>query len=175
MKKLTLLVALVAAIGIVNAQSDYKQAIGIRVSPASNYDLAAASFKTFLSEAGAIELNAGFGGDRYYDIPGDNYRTNSVSFTGAYQHHFDIQPVDGLKWYIGGGATVFHTASSNKNKAYRGTGFGLFPTGGADYKFKSIPLNVSADWRPTFLVARPERGWNNFLGEQFGVSARYTF
>lgn len=173
MKKITLLVAFVATIGIVNAQSDYSKAIGVRVSPPSNYDVIAASFKTFLTDAGAIELNAGFGGHRY-NIPGDDYRTNSVSFSAAYQHHFDIKPVDGLKWYIGGGATVFHTSSTYKNSGYRGTGVGLFPTGGADYKFKSIPLNVSADWRPTFLVTAPG-DYANFLGDKFGVSARYTF
>lgn len=173
MKKLTLLVAFAATIGIVNAQSDYSKAIGIRVSPVSNYDAVSASFKTFLTEAGAIELNAGFGGSAAHYL-GDNYRTNSFSVSGAYQHHFDIKPVDGLKWYVGGGATVFHTASSYKKSDFRGTGVGLFPTGGADYKFKNIPLNVSADWRPTFLVTAPN-AYSNFLGDRFGVSARYTF
>lgn len=173
MKKITLVVAFMATLGFVNAQSEYSKAIGARVSPVSNYDAVAASFKTFLTEAGALELNAGFGGRRYNAI-GDDYRTTSISFSGAYQHHFDIQPVDGLKWYVGGGATVFHTSSSYKNSGYKGTGVGLFPTGGADYKFKNIPLNVSADWRPTFLVASPD-SYNNFLGDKFGISARYTF
>ncbi len=77
-----------------------------------------------------------------------------------------------MKWYVGGGATVFH--SSSKYDPFKGVSVGLFPTGGADYKFAKIPLNVSADWRPTFLVAKTDQ-YNGFYGDGFGVSARYTF
>ncbi len=175
MKKVTLLVAFVATLGIVNAQTDYSKAIGLRVSPVSNYDMIAVSFKTFLTEAGALELNGGFGTNR---VPGwgsilNNYSTTSASISAAYQHHFPIKPVDGLKWYVGGGASVINTFSDTKE--LKGISAGLFPTGGIDYKFKKIPLNVSADYRPTFVIAKPDRGWNSFLGEQFGIAARYTF
>ena len=173
MKKITLVVALLATFGIGNAQSSYKQAIGARVSPLSDYDVFAASYKVFLAKPSAIELNAGFGGNGVNYL-GNSYRTNSFSVSGTYQHHFDINPVEGLKWYIGGGATVFHTSSSYKSGGYNGTGVGLYPTGGVDYKFRNIPLNVSADWRPTFLVTAPA-AYNNFLGDRVGVSARYTF
>ncbi|MFT4024308.1 MAG: hypothetical protein QM664_11050 [Flavihumibacter sp.] len=53
----------------------------------------------------------------------------------------------GLQWYIGGGVAAYNSFS-NKDY-YRGFGLGLFPTGGVDYKFGNIPLNVSADFRPT--------------------------
>lgn len=173
MKKL-LVVAFVLATTLVNAQSDYSKGIGLRVSPISDYDMVAVSFKTFLTKAGALELNAGFGTNK---VPGwvevNSYSTTSASISGAYQHHFPIKPVDGLKWYVGGGASVINTFSDTKE--LKGVSVGLFPTGGVDYKFKTIPLNVSADYRPTFIVAKPDRGWNSFIGEQFGLSARYTF
>lgn len=174
LKKITLVVALLATFGIVNAQSNYSKAIGARVSPLSNYDAFAASFKTFVTEAGAVELNAGFGTNR---VPGwgayNKFSTTSLSISGAYQHHFPIKPVEGLQWYVGGGASIVNTFSDYSE--FKGVSAGLFPTGGVDYKFKSIPLNVSADYRPTFFVAKPDEGWSRFSGEQFGVSARYTF
>lgn len=174
MKKLFLMAVVFAAISV-NAQSDYSKAIGVRVSPLSNYDMVAASFKTFLTEAGAIELNAGFGTTK---VPGigvlNNYGTTSFSFSGAYQHHFDIAPVEGLKWFVGGGAVVMHTSSDYSD--YKGISVGAFPTGGVDYKFKSLPLNVTADYRPTFLFVRPDDHlFRGFLGDHFGISARYTF
>ena len=167
MKKITLMVALVATMGSVNAQSTYKRAIGLRVSPVSNHDMVAASFKTFLTKAGALELNAGFGTKEL------GYGTSSASVSAAYQHHFPIGKVEGLQWFVGGGLSAFTTFSSDSD--YKGFGIGLFPTGGADYKFKKIPLSVSADYRPTFLVAKPKSGWGGFLGDNFGIAARYTF
>lgn len=169
--KLTLGLALLSLSSALFAQSNYKQAIGVRLSPASNYDVFAASYKMFLAEQPALEFNLGVGGNRYaYFV--DDYRTTTVSVSAAYQHHFAIKPVDGLKWYVGGGATVFH--SSSKHDAFKGVSVGLFPTGGADYKFKKIPLNVSADWRPTFLVAKTDQ-YSGFYGDGFGIAARYTF
>lgn len=174
MKKMTLLVALLATFGTIDAQSNYSKAIGLRLSPASSYDMVAVSFKTFVTEAGAFELNAGFGTNRYPGTAAINkFSTTSASISAAYQHHFPIKPVDGLKWYVGGGASLVNTFYDNAD--YRGVSAGLFPTGGVDYKFKNIPLNVSADYRPTFIIAKPKQGWGNFLGENFGVAARYTF
>lgn len=173
MKKMTIVVALMAIFGGIHAQNNYKQAIGARISPLSDYDIFSGSYKVFLAEPSAIELNAGFGGNRDY-VLGTSYRSSSFSVSAAYQHHFEIAKVNGLKWFIGGGGTIFHTASTYKNSGYKGTGVGLFPTGGADYKFKKIPLNVSADWRPTFLATAPN-AYNSFLGDRFGLAARYTF
>lgn len=175
MKKLILMALVALSTFTINAQSDYSKAIGIRVSPLSNYDMVAASFKTFLTDAGAIELNLGFGTTKVPGLVGLNqYGTTSISLSGSYQHHFEIKPVDGLKWFVGGGAVVMHTSSDYND--YKGVSVGAFPTGGVDYKFKSFPLNVSADYRPTFLFVRPDDHlFGSFLGDHFGISARYTF
>jgi hypothetical protein len=147
-------------------ESSYKSGIGIRAGR-GYYDLIAASFKTFVSEKGAVELNVGFRGYSY------SYSWFNLSFSAAYQYHFNIGNVEGLKWFIGGGATAYNTFSSYK--AYTGFGLGLFPTGGVDYKFANIPLNVSADIRPTIGIIKPYTYYDNFYVGNVGLSARYTF
>ena len=174
MKKVTLLVAFIATIGFVHAQSTYKQAIGARVSPThQEYELFSGSYKFFVTDPGAIELNLGFGGKRY-PVPGESRDKNApgISFSGTYQHHFDIKPVDGLRWFIGGGGVLYNIASDYDR--YKGFGAGVYPTGGIDYKFNKIPLNLTADVRPTFYVARPEN-FKSFHGQAVGIAARYAF
>lgn len=170
MKKIALL--LFVAIGIsaaVNAQkegSDYKSAVGLRLG-STYYDVLSFSYKTFITEQGAIELNGGFGARGY----SNGYHATTLSGAASYQHHFDIKPVDGLKWFVGGGATIFNTFSDYDT--YKGFGFGIFPTGGVDYKFAAIPLSLTADVRPTFNITGPSY-YNSFYGN-FGIAARYTF
>ena len=154
------------------SDGDYRGAIGGRVGT-SFYDLLSVSFKTFVSGNGAIELNGGFGIRGYAGYYGGYYyddRPFSLSASAAYQHHFNI-PVRGLKWFVGGGLTVAQSFSDND--ALKEFNFGLFPTGGIDYKIPRIPLNVSADIRPTFFVTNPSI-YNDVVAS-FGVSARYTF
>ncbi len=152
------------------SQTDYKSAIGGRLAPASYYDIVAFSFKTFISEAGALEFNVG-GGSKSYHYTNDEYRPFSVSFSAGYQHHFNI-PVEGLRWYIGGGLTGFNAFSDES--VYEGFGFGFFPTGGIDYKFPNMGLNLSADLRPTIFFTRPDY-YDSFNASTFGISARYAF
>jgi hypothetical protein len=179
MKKL--LVFLIAVISAGSAQSQkesnggnsYKSAIGGRLGT-TYYDIISVSFKTFVTTNGALELNGGFGARNYdyaYNSNSINANTSAISAAISYQQHFDIKPVAGLKWFVGGGAVIFNTFSDYD--PYQGFGFGLFPIGGADYKFAKIPLNLSADIRPTFHVTSPDY-FNSFYGN-FGVAARYTF
>lgn len=153
--------------------NSYQSAIGLRIAPAGYYDLVSASYKTFLaSTPGALELNLGFRPDHYGGTD-----VISVSFAAGYQYHFDIPPVPGLKWFIGGGLSLYDTHVRDKNNNYNydsGFGMGIFPTGGADYKFADIPLDVSADLRPTIGFVRPNDYYNYFY-VSVGFSARYTF
>jgi hypothetical protein len=166
MKKIMLLLVLCAAAFISNAQKnggDYNAAIGARFGT-TYYDIVSFSYKKFTNAKGALEFNAGFGSHGY-----GGYNTATLSGALSYQWHFDI-PVEGLKWFVGGGATVFNTFSEGND--YEGFGFGLFPTGGIDYKFPTIPLNLTADVRPTFLVASPS--YYNSVYTNFGFAVRYT-
>lgn len=169
---ITLLASIVCMAGY--AQTDYKNAIGARLAPESYYDFFAFSYKTFVTDAGALEFNAGGGSrrhgftinDRY-----DNYRPFSISVSATYQHHFKI-PVQGLRWFVGGGL-VGYNAFSDYSK-YNGFGLGFYPTGGIDWKVPNVPLNLTADYRPTIIVTRPDNLGDNFEARNFGISARYT-
>ncbi len=150
------------------AQSNYKTAVGLRLG-GGYYDLVSASLKTFVAGGpGAIEFNIGF---RDYGYIGYSWFNLSASL--SYQYHFDIKAVDGLRWFVGAGLTAFHTFSSYDY--YRGFGLGVFPTGGVDYKFSRIPLDVSADFRPTIAVIKPYTYYDAFYLGNVGVAARYTF
>lgn len=166
MKRVILMGVLIASISTKGfSQSTYDKAIGLRISE-SYYDIASVSYKFFVSEQGALELNGGFGARRY---TGDGAFALSAALT--YQHHFDIGNVPGLKWYIGGGAIAYNVFSDRSR--YNGFAAGIYPTGGVDYKFSKIPLNLSADYRPTLFLARPDY-YGIFYGTNFGIAARYA-
>jgi hypothetical protein len=156
----------------------YHSAIGLRIGTGYS-DLFSASYKIFLSESpGALEFNLGVKPPySYAGYPGNPSYSNSditlMSFSGSYQYHIPIPALPGLQWFIGGGFTLTNTFSDLDG--YNGLGLGLFPTGGADYKFGKIPLEVSVDIRPTFRVASPVYyDYENFYFPDFGFSARYT-
>jgi hypothetical protein len=170
MKRVILLGVLIASLGTKGfSQSTYDKAIGIRISE-SYYDIASVSYKFFVSDQGALELNGGFGA-RTYRYVGNRYGAFALTAAITYQHHFNIGTVPGLRWFIGGGLMAYNAFSDEKD--YRGFAVGIYPTGGVDYKFPRIPLNVSADYRPTLLLGRPER-YDAFYATNFGVAARYT-
>jgi len=174
--RIFLLVAFIFVQLTTNAQANYKNAIGARLSTYTPYDAVAVSYKNFLSDHGAVEFDFGFGGKNMI-IPnsaGKKSYSPGISLTGSYQYHSKIETPtnEGLSWFGGGGLTLFNIFS--KNDLYGGFGSGLFATAGIDYKFKAVPVNLTADWRPTVFVSSPD--W--FPPLQFGtvgISARYTF
>jgi hypothetical protein len=168
MKKRAFIFMVVLSAGLSGfSQSKYQSAVGIRVG--SGYaDVVSASYKTFIGESpSAVEFNLGIKpGYGAYDV-------FNLSLAATYQYHFPIAPVDGLQWFIGGGLIGYRSFSSYSG--YRGFGLGIYPTGGVDYKFGNIPLNLSADLRPTIRIAAPEfYDYSNFYFGNFAVSARYT-
>jgi hypothetical protein len=151
-------------------QTTYDNSIGIRLGT-GYYDIFSASFKTFISSSpSALEFDLGFKPQSYgYGLDAFN-----LSFSAAYQYHFDIAAVPGLRWFIGGGLSAYNTFVSSNQYYQSGFGMGVFPTGGADYKIAKIPLAVSLDFRPTFGFVRP----NDYYSYDYfslGLSARYTF
>lgn len=163
--KLVLTVVFVSAAISLFAQSNYKQSIGGRLGT-GYYDVIAAAYKTFITNPGALEFDLGI---RPYHKHDDWV---NVSFSGGYQHHFNIKPVPGFKWFIGGGMIIANSFSDNKE--YNGFNMGIFPTGGVDYKFSNIPLSVSADIRPTISIVEGNDYHDGFY-DNVGISARYTF
>lgn len=165
MKKIILaFVALFFAVGVF--AQDYKNSIGIRLG-SGYYDVVSASFKTFITQPGALEFNLGFDSDRFV---GDRF--TNVAFSGAYQHHFQIGNIPGFKWFVGGGA-VFSNTFSDYDEV-KGFNVGIFPTGGVDYKLRNAPFAFSADIRPTIHVVNGAGYYDGFYANG-GVTARYVF
>jgi hypothetical protein len=134
------------------AQSDdksYNSAIGLKL-----LDGAGITYKHFLEENKAIEL-VGF------------FWNRGTRITGLYEFHFDINELDGLKWYVGPGAHV----SLYNTKYGGGTTIGLDGVLGLDYKISTLPLNLSIDWQPSYEFGLG-RG---FVGSWGGLGVRYTF
>ena len=160
------------------SQTTYHSAIGLRIGTGYD-DLFSASYKIFLSDGpGALELNLGvkppYTSTGY---PGNvSYNSSNItmmSFSASYQYHVPIAALPGFQWFVGGGLSLTNTFSDLDG--YNGFGMGIFPTGGADYKFGKIPLDVSVDIRPTFRVVSPTYyDYENFYFPDFGFSARYT-
>lgn len=170
MKKTNLLLALIFLLGAsAFAQSEYKSAVGGRVGIPI-----AGSIKHFISEAGALEGYLGFAGEGPAKYTA--YYGGTRFVIGAmYQHHFPIGDIDGLQWYVGGGPIVqfFNVKDNNNPGDYSSTAIGINGVGGVDYKFRGIPLNVSADWMPVFFLSKTH--YPNFHPSYGGIAARYTF
>jgi hypothetical protein len=164
MKKLTFLLGIFLTFAALStqAQSEYKSAIGARLGLPVSF-----SYKHFITERGALEGNVGFGRSGY--LNGWNY----FRVGGMYQHHFPIGDIEGFKWYVGGGAFVQFNSYPDyfNNFGYSKTSLGINGVGGVDYKFKNIPLNLSADWMPTIFIGDY---YQSFGGGYGAVSVRYV-
>lgn len=159
MKKLFFTLALALGCFVAAYSQNYKSALGLRLG----YPISA-TYKHFISEPGAIEVFAGFRSWTYYSW---------FNVAGAYEHHFPISGVDGLNWYVGGGASAFFW---NYKDLFPGdnsasTSIGIMGVLGLDYKFDNAPVNLSVDWMPIFFV----NGYGNGFGGGYGaLSARYV-
>ena len=137
---------------------NYKFAAGLRLGYPS-----AASIKLFVSENHALEVYAG---TRGFSFTGS---TRSVS--GAYQvHRNPISGLGGLKWYTGVGVTVFLDDSPLDNIAP--SSYGLQSYAGLEYVFDDIPLSISVDWIPTYLLS-DELSNIGFSGDYGTLAVRY--
>ncbi len=160
-KKFFLTIALALGCFAAAYSQSYSSAIGLRLGyPAS------LSYKQFFSEQGAIE---GFLGFRSYT----GYSWMNVGAT--YQHHFPITGVDGLNWYVGGGASIFFWNDKDNvfvnNSDFSTTSFGVLGVLGLDYKFENAPFNLSVDWMPTIFI----NGYGSGFGGGYGaLCVRYV-
>lgn len=133
--------------GALKAQ-DYRFALGIRLSNSSPTLNNSVTGKYFITETSAIEGIVSFG---------------SRFGAGALLELHRSLKVEGLNWFWGGGAYV----GTQDGDTYVG------PTGilGLDYKFPTIPLNLSLDWKPELDIIPSIR----FVPDAFALSARFAF
>ena len=135
--------------------SDYQTAVGFKFHPT------AITAKHFIKSDAALE------GLLYIWRDG-------VRVTGLYEYYGDINGVDGLKWYIGGGAHVgfwndeWRRDYPNRNK---GVNIGVDGVLGLDYKIKGAPINISLDWQPSVSFV----GYNYWEAGWGGLAIRFAF
>jgi hypothetical protein len=143
---------------------DYQSAIGLRLG----YPLSV-SYKTFLNDSNnALELFVNFRSEKVF-----GYGWTRIGAGGAYQVHNDIEAVEGLQWYYGGGASVYFWSFDNGYDFGDDASVSIGIQGylGLDYKFANAPVNLSLDWVPTFFL----NGFGNGFGADNGALAvRYT-
>jgi hypothetical protein len=126
---------------------DYRLALGVRLS--NNVPTLSSSFtgKYFITEKNAIEGLVSFG--------------NRFGIGGLLEFHKPFA-TEGLSWFFGAGGYV----GFEDDDTYLG------PTGvlGLDYKFPSVPVNLSIDWKPELDILPSI----NFVPEAFAVSIRFV-
>lgn len=150
MKSKLLLMALLATLGMASTAKaqDYKFGVGVRLSNSNPTLNNSVSAKYFVTDKTAIEGLVSFG--------------TRFGIGGLIEIHEPFKTA-GFSWFYGGGAYV---GFQDKN-TYLG------PTGivGLDYKFPSIPLNLSLDWKPELDII-PKI---SFVPDAFAVTARFAF
>lgn len=139
------------------ATGDYKTAIGVKFL----YGLSVTA-KHFLQEKHALE---GIFTYRGFDGLGSQFGA-----TIAYEYHNPIKGVTGLKWYVGGGGHFQYFSFDDANVEAT-TLFGAVGVLGLEYKFKGIPLAISADWQPVYIFNEN----SGFSAENGGIGIKYTF
>jgi hypothetical protein len=161
MKFRNYLILLILGIALSMQAQEYKSAIGLRLGVPISI-----SYKRFISEKAALEFVFGYRNTTYW---------NYLNLGAYYQHHFPIKSVDGLAWYLGGGANVFIWDYDNDfypNNNYSKVNFGISGCIGLDYKFADIPLNLSVDWIPTIFINSDI--YSGFVGGVGALAVRYV-
>lgn len=161
--------------------SGYAQSDTLPASRAHSYTLSAglrlgspiaASLKYFPSEKGAIEAIIGH---RSYAETWATYRYSWTLLGATYAAYTPIKEVEGLRWFIGGGAGMFlwnWGQNSWLKDEYASTTPLLILHGGLDYKFRNTPFNLSLDWMPLYSLSDYDGGFYAGFG---AISARYVF
>ena len=138
--------------------TDYKTAIGIRLSNNMPIVSNAITLKHFIKDNTAVEAYFSF---------------SDPLALGAMLEFYKPISTPGLRWYYGGGAYLGFGKTYDVNKArdVNTNYFGAQGVVGLDYKFASVPINLSIDWKPELNLVSDI----NFEPAAIGFSARFTF
>jgi len=152
MKKLIVL-AIAIVISVSTYAQNYKSSVGLRLGYPT-----AGTYKTFVSESSALEGIVGFGSYSSY--------LSYINLRANYLIHTDFESVDKLQWYYGAGVGAFIWSYDNFYYTERSNNLGIGISGiiGAEYTFEDIPLAVSIDWAPTFIVSGIGSGFGSGYG-----------
>jgi hypothetical protein len=133
----------------------YNSALGIRLGSTNGI-----SYKTFIKQKAAIE---GIG----------TFRNSGIGLTCLYQVHGIAFKSNDFNWYVGGGGHINSWQAYEKkiNGNKRNYALGLDGIIGLEGKFKTVPLAISLDWKPTIDFTN-NSGYN---GDSVTVSVRYCW
>jgi len=131
--------------------SSYDNAVGMRIEFGNKYGTwAGFSGKHFFSDNVAGELMLLFG-------------DGVTLLEPELQYHGDIENAAGLRWVLGfGPGFAFGNGS---------TDILLRPLAGLDYKIQDVPINLTFDWRPAFVITHG----TDFNAARFGLGIRYAW
>jgi hypothetical protein len=151
MKKIAIATIALFIIGLsqVNAQSDYKKAVGLGIDFGTGFTLVGPSAKYFFKENQVAQAEVLFG-------------SGITGVTFLYQYYGNIPSGNGLKWFAGIGPSFIFIGG--------GTTFSARPNVGLDYKLDTIPLSFSFDWRPDIIISDD----GGFQVARFGLGIRYV-
>lgn len=140
------------------SQTPYRQSIGV----VSGF-IEGGSYKTFLADNFAFQADFGIRISLY---------ALGAEVNGNFMYEQAIR--NGFYWFAGGGLSLGPAFGGTFNSV--GFKLGLNSIGGAEYKFRNIPITLQADIRPgsSFYI------YNNSFAARFdynflNASARYTF
>lgn len=155
MKNLILSTIVIMAMSLqVNAQKKqrldlpYKTAIGVRFQPIGL----------------SLKFNSSYS-VRTFELVG--YFKDGFTAAGYYYWNITLDKNHTMRAYIGGGGQAGFKNQDNGGDAV----FGVAGIVGLDYKFKKLPINISADWQPSYQVGDNEE----FQGGWGGLAARFAF
>lgn len=139
-------------------QNDYQNAVGLKFI----YGISVTG-KHFIDQKGsALEAII-----RYRNY--GNGLGSEFNFSGLYEKHWNIEGAPGLRWYAGGGVYLGHASFNYIDES--AFAYGITGVLGLEYKIKDIPLAISADWQPVFLLNNN----SGFTGENGGIGVKYAF
>ncbi len=133
-------------LGYRSSAQEYKMGLGIRLSSSQATVNNSVTFKYFLNENHALEGLLSF---------------DPATVGVLYEFHRPLG-APGFQWFFGGGGYV---AFSGDNVV------GAMGVVGLDYKFQSIPLNLSLDWKPELSLVKDI----GFEAAAIGLSIRFAF
>ena len=160
MKKIVFIILFLAEATSVNAQNEYKTAVGLRFGPNTGFDV-----KHNLDESTSIEGIV-------------NFQWHGLLVMGLYEKNFPvIKQVDGFRFYMGAGAHVGFWSDYSKHHPWyeeddtrNHVAIGVDGIIGLEYTFKDIPLNLAIDWIPMINFADHAA----FYAGGVGLSVRYA-
>ena len=153
LKKIFLVTALLLLIGSGKVFSQYyNSAIGVRLGNASGI-------------TGKVLF-----GNKFYLEGIFTARWDGFNITGLAEIVQPFPDTPGLSWYYGFGANLGFWDDPGDSSSDTDLNLGADFVLGMEYTFEDVPINLSIDWKPYFIIITNPR----FEFDEFALSVRYT-